>query len=162
MARQRAPRVLAAILAASMLGPSAGAAGAAAADADPLPGAPSEGVPAQPGKVGLASIVRDRLEGHTTASGELYNRNALAAAHRSLPFGTLVRVTNLQNRRSVLVRINDRASAVGNRVIDLTPRAGAAIGLIGISTAEVKLDVIGLSATRAAPPEDRDPGKAVK
>jgi len=157
MARQRAHRVLAAILAASTLGTSAGAAGA-----DLPPGAPSEVVPAQAGKVGLASIVRDRLEGHTTASGELYNRNALAGAHRSLPFGTLVRVTNLQNRRSVIVRINDRASAVGNRVIDLTPRAGATIGLIGISTAEVKLDVIGPSPVRVAPPEDRESGTAVK
>jgi rare lipoprotein A len=103
-------------------------------------------------KGGLASIAHERLEAHTTASGELYNRNALTAAHRSLPFGTLVRVTNVQNKRSVIVRINDRAPAAGSHVIDLTPRAGAAIGLIGISTAEVRLDIVGSSGGRLAPP----------
>jgi rare lipoprotein A len=107
-------------------------------------------------KGGLAGISRDRLEAHTTASGELYNRNTLTAAHRSLPFGTLVRVTNLQNRRSVIVRINDRGSAVGNRVIDLTPRAADAIGLFGIGTATVKLEVLGASMGRLTPPEAAD------
>jgi rare lipoprotein A len=111
---------------------------------------PPPGMPRSP-QSGLAGIVHDRLEGHTTASGELYNRNALTAAHRFLPYGTIVRVTNVQNHRSVIVRINDRAPAVGSRVIDLTPRAASAIGLIGISVAEVKLEVIGQSAVRLTP-----------
>ena len=101
--------------------------------------------------VGIAGIMRDRLEGHTTASGEIYNRNALAAAHRSLPFGTTVRVTNVKNQRTVTVRINDRGAAAGNHIIDLTPRAAALVGLHGISVGEVKLEVLG-AGRQAAPP----------
>jgi rare lipoprotein A (peptidoglycan hydrolase) len=101
---------------------------------------------ARSARIGTASIYR--LDGRTTASGEVYNRNALTAAHRSLPFGTIVRVTNLRNQRTVIVRINDRGSNIGNRVIDLTPRAAAAIGLHGITVGEVRLDVLGGSASR--------------
>jgi rare lipoprotein A len=75
----------------------------------------------------------------------------LTAGHRTLPLGTLVRVTNLENRRTVIVRINDRSSAVGTRIIDLTPRAAAVIGLQGIATVPVKLEVIGASAARLTP-----------
>jgi rare lipoprotein A len=102
--------------------------------------------------VGIAGIMRDRLDGHTTASGEIYNRNALAAAHRSLPFGTMVRVTNVKNQRTVTVRINDRGAGAGNRIIDLTPRAAAMVGLHGISVGEVKLEIVGAGAARMAPP----------
>ena len=133
---------------ACILGP-----GPAARAAAPLPDGtfgPAAAPRALPG--GQASIARDRLEGHTTASGELYNRNSLTAAHPLLPFGTLVRVTNLENRRSVVVRINDRGSAAGNRVITLTPRAAAAIGLQGIAMAQVKLEVVGQGASRLPPP----------
>lgn len=112
--------------------------------------------------VGIAGIVRDRLEGHTTASGELYNRNALAAAHRSLPFGTTVRVTNVKNQRTVTVRINDRGAGAGNRIIDLTPRAAALIGLHGISVGEVRLDVLGAGAARQPAPAVTDPAPPVK
>lgn len=128
----------------------AGLASAADVPRAPYPFAP--GGLARPVQSGTASTYRDRLEGHTTASGEPYNRNALTAAHRSLPFGTLVKVTNVQNNRVVIVRINDRGPAVGSRLIDLTPRAGAAIGLIGISVAPVKLEVVGTSAARMLPP----------
>ncbi len=70
------------------------------------------------------------------------NANALAAAHRTLPFGTHVRVDNLKNGRSVVVRINDRGPFVGGRVIDLTRGAAAAIGMIGTGTASVRLTVV--------------------
>lgn len=123
------------------------------------PGAPgtaarraTPGGPARPDQGGLASITRDRLEGFNTASGEPYSRNALTAAHRTLPFGTLVRVTNLDNRRTVIVRINDRSAAVSSNLIDLTPRAAAVIGLQGIGTVPVKLEVIGAGAVRLPPP----------
>ena len=106
---------------------------------------------------GVAGIIRDRLEGHTTASGELYNRNALAAAHRSLPYGTMVRVTNVKNQRVVTVRINDRGTGAGNHIIDLTPRAAAMLGLHGIAVAEVKLEVAGSGAGRLPPPATTDP-----
>lgn len=71
--------------------------------------------------------------GHRTASGERFNPNGLTAAHRSLPFGTRVRVTNRSNGRSVVVRINDRGPFVGGRVIDLARGSARAIGLGGVS-----------------------------
>ena len=80
--------------------------------------------------------------GSKTASGERMNANALAAAHRSLPFGTRVRVDNLANGRSVTVRINDRGPFVGGRVIDLTRGAAVAIGMVGSGTASVRLTVV--------------------
>jgi len=122
---------------------------------EPLP-LPPRGGPVVPKvqNLGIATIIRDRLDGHTTASGELYNRNALAAAHRTLPFGTMVRVTNTKTLRSVIVRINDRGAGIGNRIIDLTPRAAATIGLHGISVGEVKLEVLGSGAGRLPPPSD--------
>jgi rare lipoprotein A len=131
------------------------AAVAAAAGAADLPSAPYPFAPgglSRPVQTGIASAYRDRLDGHATASGEPYNRNALTAAHRSLPLGTLVKVTNVDNRRVVIVRINDRGPAVGNRLIELTPRAAAAVGLVGISTAPVKLEIVGTSAPRVLPP----------
>jgi rare lipoprotein A len=79
----------------------------------------------------------------TTASGEHAASGGLTAAHRSLPFGTLVRVTNEANGRSVVVRINDRGPFVKGRVIDVTPTAAAALGFSGL--AHVSLDVVGHS-----------------
>ncbi len=69
--------------------------------------------------------------------------NAMTAAHRSLPFGTKVRVTNRRNGRSVVVRINDRGPFSGGRVIDLSRSAAGAIGMLGSGTAPVSLQVIG-------------------
>ena len=81
--------------------------------------------------------------GHTTANGERMNANALAAAHRTLPFGTQVRVENLGNHRSVVVRINDRGPFVGGRVIDVTRGAAVELGMIRSGTARVKVTVVG-------------------
>jgi rare lipoprotein A len=81
--------------------------------------------------------------GTKTASGERMNASALAAAHRSLPFGTQVRVENLSNGRSVVVRINDRGPYSGGRVIDLTQGAAERIGMIRSGTARVKVTVVG-------------------
>jgi len=106
-------------------------------------------------KIGMAGIAR--LDGRTTASGELYNRNALTAAHRSLPLGSIVRVTNVRNQRTVIVRINDRGPTAGSALIDLTPRAAAAIGLHGIDVGQVRIDVIGGLAARAELNEPRPP-----
>jgi rare lipoprotein A len=80
--------------------------------------------------------------GSRTASGEPMNANALAAAHRTLPFGTEVRVENLANHRSVVVRINDRGPFVGGRVIDVTRGAAVQLGMIQSGTARVKVSVI--------------------
>jgi rare lipoprotein A len=81
--------------------------------------------------------------GHTTASGEKMNASALAAAHRTLPFGTKVRVENLGNGRSVVVRVNDRGPYSGGRVIDVTRGAAHQLGMIKSGVARVKVTVVG-------------------
>ncbi len=86
--------------------------------------------------------------GHTTASGERMNANALAAAHRTLPFGTQVRVENLANGRSVVVRINDRGPFTGGRVIDVTRGAAEQLGMIRAGVARVKITVVGGEGAR--------------
>lgn len=80
-----------------------------------------------------------------TASGERCNPNALTAAHRSLPFGTKVKVENLKNGKSVVVRINDRGPFVGGRIIDLTKAAAGKLGFVSAGTASVRLTVLGRS-----------------
>ena len=90
-------------------------------------------------QTGIASV----YWGGRTANGEYAHRGHLTAAHRSLPFGTLVRVTHKRTGRSVVVRINDRGPFVGGRIIDLTPAAAHAIGLSGL--ASVTVTVVGRS-----------------
>jgi len=91
---------------------------------------------------GIASWYGPGLHGNRSASGEVFNQNALTAAHRSLPFGTRVRVVNENNGRSVVVRINDRGPFTGNRVIDLSRAAAAEVGMIGSGTARVRLEIL--------------------
>ena len=86
---------------------------------------------------------RDGYSGARTASGERVQSGALTAAHKTLAFGTMVRVTNRRNNRSVVVRINDRGPFVRGRVIDLTPAGARAIGMSGL--APVSLAVVGRS-----------------
>ena len=88
---------------------------------------------------GIASV----YSGERTANGEYAAASGLTAAHRSLPFGTMVRVTNNSNGRSVTVRINDRGPFVKGRIIDLTPAAARAIGMDGLANVEV--EVVGRS-----------------
>ena len=95
---------------------------------------------------GIASVYAskgDRYSGGRTASGERVRSNELTAAHRSLPFGTMVRVTNRRNSKSVVVRINDRGPFVRGRVIDVTPAGARALGFSGL--APVSLSVVGRS-----------------
>jgi rare lipoprotein A len=94
---------------------------------------------------GAASIY-DRSSGEQTASGEQLEEHALTAAHRSLPFGTVVEVSNNQNGRKTLVRINDRGPFVRSRVIDLTPAAARALGFSGI--ADVSLVIVSASDSK--------------
>jgi rare lipoprotein A len=96
--------------------------------------------------VGLASYYSDRFHGRRTASGERYNRDALTAVHNSFPFGTLLRVTNLRNQRSVLVRVNDRSARRHGRLLDLSKRAARELGFIGAGLTLVKLEVVELGA----------------
>jgi len=91
---------------------------------------------------GIASYYADEFDGKTTANGETYDMNALTAAHQTLPFNTRVRVTNLDNGKSVVVRINDRGPFKGGRVIDLSLAAAKVLGMIPQGTAPVTIDVI--------------------
>lgn len=107
--------------------------------------APSRHDPLPPGSVqggheidgGVASWYGDRFHGRRTASGEAFDMHELTAAHRTLPFGTRVRVRNLDNGREVVVRINDRGPFTRGRVIDLSRAAAAAIGMTQSGTARV-------------------------
>jgi rare lipoprotein A len=78
-----------------------------------------------------------------SASGEIFNANAMTAAHRTLPFGTQVRVTNMDNGRSVVVRINDRGPYAHGRVIDISEGAARVIGLINSGVAPIRMEVMG-------------------
>ena len=91
---------------------------------------------------GPASWYGPGFHGRRTANGEVYNQNALTAAHRTLPFGTLVRVTNLTNNRQVVVRINDRGPFTGGRIIDLSAGAAREVGLISAGVARVQVEVL--------------------
>ena len=82
------------------------------------------------------------MEGSETASGEKFNPNELTAAHPTLPFGTRLRVTNVSNGRSVVVRVNDRGPFVPGRVVDVSHSAAETLGMTERGTAKVKLDVV--------------------
>jgi rare lipoprotein A len=92
---------------------------------------------------GVASWYGEPFNGRRTSNGEVYDMHEFTAAHRTLPFGALVRVTNLSNGRQTEVRINDRGPFVANRIIDLSFSAAQAIQMVGPGTAEVRLEVIG-------------------
>ena len=92
--------------------------------------------------VGQASWYGPGFYGNRTASGEVFRRGTLTAAHRFLAFGTKVRVTNLHNGRSAVVRINDRGPFHGGRIIDLAHGAAHELGLTSSGTAQVKLEVL--------------------
>lgn len=91
---------------------------------------------------GTASWYGPGFFGNRTASGEVFRPGTLTAAHRSLPFGTMVRVTNLNNGRSTVVRINDRGPYSGGRVIDLGHGAAQQVGLVSSGVAPVRLEVL--------------------
>ncbi|HTY11055.1 MAG TPA: septal ring lytic transglycosylase RlpA family protein [Bacteroidota bacterium] len=91
---------------------------------------------------GIASYYADDFNGKKTANGETYDMYKMTAAHRSLPFNTKVRVTNLDNKRSIIVRINDRGPFKLERIIDLSLAAATQLGMKGTGTANVKLEVV--------------------
>ena len=90
---------------------------------------------------GVASYYADSLHGRKTANGEVYDRQTDTAAHRSLAFGTKVKVTNLENGRSVWVRINDRGPQVKGRIIDLSGSAARKLEIMEDGTARVRLEI---------------------
>ena len=99
-------------------------------------------------QTGVASWYGHPFDGRLTANGEIYNMEKMTAAHRTFPFGTVLRVENLSNNQTTEVRINDRGPFVQERIIDLSHAAAQAISMPGI--ANVRLQVISIPPTRAA------------
>jgi rare lipoprotein A len=116
---------------------------------------PPSGVPSQPSgppsapavagayiEEGVASWYGNPFDGRRTSNGEIYDMHQFTAAHRTLPFGAVLRVTNLSNGMQTQVRVNDRGPFVANRVIDLSLSAAQAIAMVGPGTAHVRLEMI--------------------
>jgi rare lipoprotein A len=91
---------------------------------------------------GIASWYGGKFHGRLTSSGEVFDTNEMTAAHRDLPFGTLVRVTNLDNGRSTIVKINDRGPFVEGRIIDLSRAAAEALDMLATGVARVSLEIV--------------------
>ena len=89
-----------------------------------------------------ASYYAEKYHGRKTASGEIFNMNAFTCAHKTLPFGTVLRVTNLSNNKSVDVRVNDRGPFVKGREIDVSKAAAQKLGMIKTGTARVKIEIL--------------------
>jgi rare lipoprotein A (peptidoglycan hydrolase) len=103
------------------------------------------GVPPPFAEIGIASWYGEPYHGRQTANGELYDMNLLTAAHRTLPLPTYVRVTNLENERSVVLRVNDRGPFIDGRIIDVSFEAAQLLGFVRQGLVKVRLDA-------AAPP----------
>ena len=98
--------------------------------------------PKPKGEVGMASWYGAEFQGRSTASGELFDPNRLTAAHRKLPFGTRVRVTNLKNLESTLLTITDRGPGSGGRVIDVSWAVAKELGFLEAGVARVEIDIV--------------------
>jgi rare lipoprotein A len=107
---------------------------------------------AQPGQVltGIASYYHDSLHGNLTASGTVYNKDKLSAAHKTLPFGTRVRVTDPRSGRSVVLEVNDRGPFVKGRIIDLSRRAARELGMLQKGITRVQVEVLSVPGRRGA------------
>lgn len=97
-------------------------------------------------QTGKASFYANKFEGRQTASGEIYSHHKMTAAHRKLPFGTKVKVTNLTNNKSVIVEVNDRGPFIRGRIIDLSRSAAKKLDFIGLGVADVTMQVLDSSA----------------
>ena len=112
-----------------------------------VPSEPPEKNPESPEakQTGLVAFYHMTFQGRRTASGESFDHNELTAAHKSLPFGTLVRVINLHNKKSVIVRVNDRGPMQADRVIDVTRRAAGLLGFLHGGLTRVVLEILPLN-----------------
>ncbi len=100
--------------------------------------------------VGLASWYGDAFHGRRTANGEVYDRNAITAAHPTMPLPSYARVTNLRNHRSMIVRVNDRGPYHTGRLMDLSARAAEALGFKSVGTAKVKVEYVGRASLQGS------------
>lgn len=91
---------------------------------------------------GIATYYGDEFHGKKTASGEVYNKYEFTCAHRKLPFGTKLKVTNMKNKKSVIVKVNDRGPWVKGRIVDLSYAAAKKIGMIADGLVKVKIEII--------------------
>jgi rare lipoprotein A len=98
---------------------------------------------------GVASYYHDKFQNRLTASGEKFDQKKMTAAHNGLPLNTWIRVTNLRNQRSVIVRVNDRLHRKNTRLVDLSNQAAKSLGYIGNGLTRVKVEVFG----KKRPPE---------
>lgn len=105
--------------------------------------------PARQELEGLASFYGDPHHGRPTANGEIFDKHAMTAAHRTLPFNTRVRVHNLESGQSVVVRINDRGPFIAGRIIDLSEEAGRRLGIFNAGIARVRLEILSMPTERA-------------
>lgn len=95
-------------------------------------------------ETGYASYYHDMFHGRLTANGETFDQKKMSAAHKTLPFGTIVKVTRQDNGQSITVRINDRGPYVAGRIIDLSKKAGEALGILGSGTAKVTMEILSM------------------
>ncbi|MCF7990199.1 MAG: septal ring lytic transglycosylase RlpA family protein [Thiohalocapsa sp.] len=109
-------------------------------------------LPAAHAAEGVASFYGKGFHGRKTANGERFNQNAMTAAHKTLPFGTRVRVTHVRNGRSVVVTINDRGPFIQGRTIDLSRGAAARIGMLHSGIARVRMEILGRGDRSGAVP----------
>lgn len=103
-------------------------------------------------RVGIASWYGEPFHGRRTANGEVFDRGMVTAAHPTLPLPSLVRVVNLQNRRELVVRVNDRGPFVGDRIIDLSQAAARQLGFEGQGLAQVRVQFVSLADAEGVPP----------
>jgi rare lipoprotein A len=152
---------LAGLLSQPSIGTAAGAA-AQSDDATPIKATRKHRTVSEPAtssdgrQRGNASFYSKRLSGHKTASGEAYDPNALTAAHRTLPLGTKVRVTNPKNDRSVVVTVNDRGPVPKGRMLDVSSAAADALGMKKDGVTRVETQVVGKTDVKHAAGHDAD------
>jgi len=99
-------------------------------------------MPNEQPEIGLASWYGEEFQGIATASGEAFDLNALTAAHQTLPFGTTIRVTNLENKKNIVLRVNDRGPHIGRRLLDVSWAAAKRLGFVNFGTARVRVEVL--------------------
>ena len=126
--------------------PAATAAPAPAAPAAPAPAA----APSADASEGKVAYYGRKFAGRKTASGERFDPAALTMAHKTLPFGTRVKVTNLKNKRSVVVRVNDRGPTTADRVGDVSYAAASRLKMLRSGVVEAKLEVVGQAKAKRA------------
>ena len=105
---------------------------------------------AQEEEYGLASYYSEDFQGRSTAYGDIYNKDELTCAHKRYPYGTMLKVTRLDNKKSVNVKVTDKGPFIKGRVVDLSHRAAEILGMIGLNTVEVKVERLSNTSTRTA------------